>query len=119
MWHTSVGRWLLEHGPSTAELLAQRDHPPVVAWVRKLSEWLREAIDASEARAAEVGRLAFEDAEETMVASVGAADPDLVEAGHVTVPGVPLPSARERGWWSLGHRVEHRGHFGARPYQQF
>lgn len=78
----------------------------VIPWMGSLAERLRQTVDHHDRRAAEVLGLAFEDTEQPVVASICAADPDLVEAGHVVVHRLPFASSREGRRGSGSHGIE-------------
>jgi hypothetical protein len=75
--------------------------PGIVPWIGSLAHRLGEAVDGHDRGAAQVRGFPFQDAEKPVVASVAAADPDLVEAGHVLMRRLPLASSGE-GWWRGG-----------------
>jgi hypothetical protein len=68
----------------------------------------REQHDAGAAKPK--GRaVAFQDAEQAIVAALGAIHAHFVEAGHVAVHGLPLAATAEGGWGRVGYRLHH-GH---------
>jgi len=69
-------------------------------------------VDYHDARTAKVRGVSFKDAEQAVIASVGAPNPHLVEAGHVIVHDLPLASPGEGRWRGRGDGLEHGLHFG-------
>jgi len=80
--------------------------PGVVPPVGSLAERLGQAVDNYYRGAAQVLGFAFQDAEQPVVTSIGAADPDLVEAGHFVMHRLPFASTREGRRWCCGYGIE-------------
>ena len=77
-----------------------------VSWSGSLTQRLRQTVDYHDRGAAQVLGIAFQDTEQPVVASICAADPDLVEAGHVVVHRLPFASSREGRRGSGSHGIE-------------
>jgi len=64
----------------------------------------------------------FKDAEQAIVAALGSVDADFVEAGHIAVHGLPLPSTAEsrrgRVCYGLHHGHDHGLDFGGARAQK-
>ena len=90
-----------------SELGSVAQSPGVVPRVGGLTERLGQAVDDNYRGTTQVLGLPFQDAEQPVIATIGAADPDLEEAGHLVMHHFPLAPSREGGRRSSGYSIEH------------
>ena len=95
------------------ELSSVAQSPGVVPRVGGLTERLGQAVDDNYRGTAQVLGLPFQDAEQPVIATIGATDPDLVEAGHLVMHHFPLASSREGGRRGGGYSIEHGMNLGS------